>query len=128
VKLFRKPKSKFYWYDFTIRGQRYRGSTQETKAVRAAKIASLKLAQAVEGEDPLPRKPTALAELAQQFLAWSDNARLEAKTKTYYRDGWRLLKATTVAAVRMDQITSDCTPKSSGFRALRRMPIALCER
>jgi hypothetical protein len=31
VKLFRKPKSKFYWYDFTVCGRRYRASTQETK-------------------------------------------------------------------------------------------------
>jgi hypothetical protein len=33
VKLFKKPKSKFYWYDFTVRGRRYRASTQETKSV-----------------------------------------------------------------------------------------------
>src|ERR1700734_79640 len=39
VKLFKKAKSKFYWYDFTVRGQRYRGSTNETKAARAAKVA-----------------------------------------------------------------------------------------
>ena len=31
MKLFRKPNSRFYWYDFTVRGHRYRGSTQETK-------------------------------------------------------------------------------------------------
>ena len=42
VKLFKKPKSKFYWYDFTVRGRRYRASTQETKSVRALKVASLK--------------------------------------------------------------------------------------
>ena len=36
MKLFKKPKSKYYWYDFTVRGQRYRGSTNETKAARAA--------------------------------------------------------------------------------------------
>jgi hypothetical protein len=30
VKLFKKPKSKFSWYDFTVRGRRYRASTQET--------------------------------------------------------------------------------------------------
>ena len=24
VKLFRKPNSRFYWYDFTVRGHRYR--------------------------------------------------------------------------------------------------------
>src|SRR5712692_9402086 len=57
VKLFKKPKSKFYWYDFTVRGRRYRGSTQETKAVRASKVAGLKLAQVVEGADQLPNKP-----------------------------------------------------------------------
>ena len=57
MKLFRKSKSKFYWYDFTVRGHRYRGSTQETKAVTASKIAGLKLAQAIEGSDQLPTKP-----------------------------------------------------------------------
>src|SRR5438105_2595412 len=43
VKLFRKPNSKFYRYDFTVRGRRYRGSTQETTSAGAAKAASLKL-------------------------------------------------------------------------------------
>ena len=42
MKLFKKRKSKFYWYDFTVRGRRHRASTQETKSVRALKIASLK--------------------------------------------------------------------------------------
>lgn len=37
VKLFEKPKSKFYWFDFMVRGRRYRGSTQETKSVRPYK-------------------------------------------------------------------------------------------
>jgi hypothetical protein len=41
VKLFRKPNSRFYWYDFTVRGHRYRRSTQETKLARAAKAASV---------------------------------------------------------------------------------------
>ena len=43
VKLFRKPNSKFYWYDFTVRGRRYRASTQETKSARAAKAAKLEI-------------------------------------------------------------------------------------
>ena len=47
VKLFRKPKLKFYWYNFTVRGRRYRGSTLETKSVRALKIASLRMPRAV---------------------------------------------------------------------------------
>lgn len=56
MKLIRKLKSKFYWCDFTIHGHRYRGSRQETKAVKAWKVAGLRLAQLVEGADPLPSK------------------------------------------------------------------------
>jgi len=56
VKLFKKQKSRFYCYDFTVRGHRYRGSTDETKAVRPSKVASLKLAEAIENSDPLPRR------------------------------------------------------------------------
>ncbi len=107
MKLFKKPKSKFYWYDFMVRGQRYRGSTNETKAARAATAAGLKLAQAVENTDPLPKKAPVLLEFSRRFLEWLDTARLEAKTKTYYRDGWRLLKATNIVGMRLDQITSD---------------------
>ncbi len=131
MKLFRKPKSKFYWYDFTVRGQRYRGSTQETTAARAAKLASLKLAQVVEGTDPLFRKAPVLLEFSRRFLDWLEDVRLENKTKTYYRDGWRLLKPTTVLGMRLDKITSDSveTLKFSGsssnancaLRTLRRM-------
>ena len=101
MKLFTKPKSKFYWYDFTVRGQRYRGSTQETKAVKTSKIAGLKLAQVVEGTDPLPNRPTRLDEFSTRFLAWVADARLETKTKTYYRNGWRMLKATAVVNMRV---------------------------
>ena len=67
VKLYKKPKSKFYWYDFMVRGRRYRGSTHETKSVRALKVASLKLASAIEGTDALPGKPSVLCEFAKHF-------------------------------------------------------------
>src|SRR5215472_10118459 len=30
VELYRKKDSRFYWYDFKVRGKRYRGSTKET--------------------------------------------------------------------------------------------------
>jgi hypothetical protein len=95
------------------------------------KVSSLKLAQAVEGVDLFPSKPAVLAEYAQQFLAWLNNARLEEKTKTYYRNGWRLLRPTTIADKRLDHITSDGIetlgfPGSSSnancaLRTLRRM-------
>jgi len=131
VKLFKKPKSKFFWYDFTVRGRRCRASTQETKSVRALKAASLKLASVMENTDPLPSKPTALGEFAERFLAWVDSARLEEMTRKFYRNGWRLLKATPIVKVRVNQITSDCAeqlkfPGSAAnancdLRTLRRM-------
>src|SRR4029077_13661846 len=131
VKLFKKPKSKFYWYDFTVRGRRYRASTQETKSVKALKIASLKLASVIENTDPLPSKPTALGDFADRFLAWVDTARLEEMTRKFYRNGWRLLKATPVVEVRVNQITSDCAEQlkflgsaanaNCALRTLRRM-------
>ena len=108
MKLFRKPNSKFYWYDFTVRGRRYRGSTQETKSVRALKVVSLKLASALENTDPLPSRPTALGDFAERFLAWVDSARLEEMTRKFYCNGWRLLKATHVVELRVNQITGDC--------------------
>jgi hypothetical protein len=37
VELFKKNESKYYWYDFTVRGERYRGSTKETNETRAQK-------------------------------------------------------------------------------------------
>ncbi len=131
MKLYTKPKSKYYWYDFTVRGRRYRGSTQETKAHRATKVAGLKLAQVVEGTDPLPKKPSTLAEFSERFLAWVDEARLEAQTKMYYRNGWRLLKPTAVVNMRLDEITCDFVDRltfpastanaNCALRTLRRM-------
>ena len=107
MKLFRKPKSPFYWYDFTVRGRRYRASTQETKAARAGKIAGLKLAAALQGSDPLDRKAPTLREFSSRFLDWVKSARLENDTQRYYRNGWRLLKATPIAGMKLDHITAD---------------------
>ena len=107
MKLFRKPNSRFYWYDFTVRGHRYRRSTQETKLARAAKAASVKLGSVIEGTDPFPSKPSVLSDFAERFDTWVEDGRLEKKTKKFYRNGWRLLKATPVAGLRVDQITGD---------------------
>jgi hypothetical protein len=97
VELFRKSNSKFWWYDFTVRGKRYRASTKETNEHRAAKIASLKLAAAIEGSDPVGRKAPPLRDAAQEFLDWLDGSRLADDTKRYYRNGWRLLEQTPLA-------------------------------
>jgi integrase len=131
VKLFRKPNSKFFWYDFMVRGSRYRGSTEETKSVRALQVASLKLASVMECTDPLPRKPTVLRDFEDRFLDWVNNSRLEEKTKKFYRNGWRLLKPTSVAVFRTDRISGDCAEQlkfpgsaanaNCALRTLRRM-------
>jgi integrase len=131
VKLFKKPKSKFYWYDFTVRGRQYRGSTQEAKSLRALQVASLKLASVIENTDPLPSKPIPLGQFADRFLTWVVSSRLEEMTKKFYCNGWRLLKATSVAEMRVDQITGDCAEQlkfpgsaanaNCALRTLRRM-------
>lgn len=107
MKLFRKKNSKFFWYDFTVRGQRYRGSTEEIKERRASKIAGLKLAQALEGSDPLDRKAPVLRQFSQRFKEWVTNSKLERKTQLYYENGWRLLSGTEITGMRLDQITRD---------------------
>ncbi len=77
MKLFKKAKSRFYWFDFTVRGQRYRGSTGETKSVRATKAAGMKLARALEHGDFFRTKATVLAELSEipELVGRSQNGR-----------------------------------------------------
>jgi hypothetical protein len=82
VKLFKKRNSKFYWYDLTVRGRRYRGSTQQTKSVRALQVASLKLASVIENADPLPGKPAALGEFADRFIEWVNSAGWKRKLRS----------------------------------------------
>jgi hypothetical protein len=131
VKLFKKAKSKFYWFDFTVRGKRYRGSTGETKAVRATRVASMKLARALEHGDLFASRPMALAEFSQRFLSWLEEARLEEKTKKFYRNGCRLLKVTAVFSKRLPEIKAEDAERlqfpgsdangNCGLRTLRRM-------
>jgi integrase len=131
VKLFRKNYSKYYWYDFTVRGERYRGSTKETNESRAQKAAALKLAATIKGSDPLDRKPPTLRDHSKNFLQWVETGRLESDTRRYYRNGWRLLEQTKIAGMRMDQVTKDDVEKlqfpgsasngNNALRTLRRM-------
>jgi integrase len=107
VELFEKKNSKFYWYDFTVRGKRYRGSTKQTQRVKAEKVAALKLAEAMEEHNPLDRKVPTLRELSSRFLEWVSTARLVDGSRNYYRTGWKMLENTTVAGMKLDQITTD---------------------
>ena len=131
MKLFLKRKSKFWWYDFTVRGERFRGSTKETNRPRAEGIAALKLAAVVKEGDPLKGKPPTLREYSKTFLDWVDTGRLEDDSRRYYRNGWRLLEQTRVAGMRMDKITKHAIEAmrfpggpsngNNALRTLRRM-------
>ena len=131
MKLFKKAKFRFYWFDFTVRDQRYRGSTGETKAVYATKVASMKLARALEHGDLFPTKPIVLSDLSERFLAWLEEARLEDKTRKFYKNGCRLLKVTSIFSMRLPDITTEDTERlrfpgsaanaNCALRTLRRM-------
>jgi hypothetical protein len=84
------------------------------------KIASLKLASVIENTDPLP----SFSDFAERFLAWVDTARLEEMTRKSYRNGWRLLKATCVAEMRLNQITGDFAEQLK-FPARPQIPTAV---
>ena len=131
MELFKKKDSRFWWFDFKVRGTRYRGSTKETNEKRAAKIAALKLSQALEGSDPLDRKAPTLLELSLEFLRWIESARLEHDSRRYYRNGWKLLQMTALVNQRLDRITADAVEAlrfpgspanaNNALRTLRRM-------
>jgi len=71
----------------------------------------MKLAQAVEHGDLFPARSRVLAEFSDRFLGWLDEARLEEKTRKYYRNGCRLLKATPIFGMRLAEITTENTEK-----------------
>jgi len=132
MKLFKKKKSQFLHYDFTVGGKRYRGSTGETNKNRATTIASMKLSKLIDaGDDPIPKKTPTLAELAVKFLGFVDQTERKSKTKTYYRSGWRLLESTPLRNMRIDGITAELlnviplpgSPSNANcaLRTLRRM-------
>jgi hypothetical protein len=42
-----------------------------------------------------------------RFMSYVDNAKLAAKSKSYLRNGWRLLEQTGIASMKMDRITAE---------------------
>jgi integrase len=91
----------------------------------------MKLAQALEQGDLFPTKAPALAEFSERFLSWLEEARLEEKTKKFYRNGCRLLKVTMIFGTRLAEITTEDAERlkfpgsaanaNCALRTLRRM-------
>lgn len=61
----------------------------------------------MEGTGLLHRKAPSLQEIPARFLGWTGSAALANKTRKYYTNGWRLLCFTTIASMRLDQLTKD---------------------
>ena len=107
-KLFKKPKSKFYWYDFMVRGRRYRASAQETEVSLSPANCEFETGFSNGTNRSTATKPVVPQDFANRFLDWVNDARLEEKARAFYRNGWRLLKSTSVTVLSVDQITGDC--------------------
>ena len=101
-------RGRFWYYEFQVNGTRYRGSTKQATQTRARQIEVRKMQEAQEnGYSPLPRKAPILRDFAAAALKMFDNSSLDADTKRYYRNGWRRIENTPLAAMRLDRITTD---------------------
>ena len=125
-------RGRLWHYDFWHRGQRYRGSTEQTGLSAARKVEALLMLRAREHRALIrSNRVPILSEFATRFLHWVKANNLEHATKRYYEYGWRMLKATKAAGMRLDQMTKDAAellrfPGSAAngnvaLRTLRRM-------
>lgn len=105
-----RRRGKFFHYAFMINGKRYRGSCGKSiKTLSQAERYEALLIADVEqqGAITLTKKAPFLSDYADRFLKnIQDSATMDADTKRYYSNGWRLLKGTPVANLRLDAITS----------------------
>lgn len=85
----------------------------------------------MQRHDPLPRRAPLLRDFSERFFKWVEGAQLADKTKTYYNDGWRLIKLTKLGGMRLDEISNDDVEtmkfpggpatRNCALRTLRRM-------
>jgi len=104
-----RKRGRYWHYQFEIDGVPYWGSTKETVKSRAEMFEVLKKAEVKQqGGNVALRKAPLLREFSKQFLEYNLKRKLagslDADTERCYRNGWRLLKTTDVAHMRMDQI------------------------
>jgi hypothetical protein len=108
VELFRRENSRCWWYDFTVHGRRFRGSTKERNRTTAYAKAAVIFAELSTGKGfGASRKTPHLTGFAERFLNFVENAKLAEKSKDYLRNGWRLLERTNIPGMRIDHITTE---------------------
>ncbi len=121
-----------YHYDFTIRGRRYRGTTGEANFSAARTFESDLMVEIKNGnKNAMNRIPPTLTVFQERFAKWIEATNLEQGTKTYYDTGWKLLKASPLACLRLDDLTADeiatvkigksASNTNCALRTLRRM-------
>jgi integrase len=131
-----KKRGKYWHYEFMLDGAKYRGTTKETVKSRAKTVEALQIADVRNnsGNVSLRRAPV-LRDFSERFLEYVDaqevSGQLDLDTKRYYHGGWKMLKETRLAGMRIDHIgTSDAAvlafPHSASnanraFRTLSRM-------
>lgn len=95
-------------YDFSMAGQRYRGSTKETVLSRARKVEALLITEARNrGPVAFPKRAPILRDFSNRFFEWVEASQLEPASKLYYRNGWRMIRETPLAGMQLDRITTD---------------------
>lgn len=106
--LYKQSKSDCWYYDFRVAGKRYRGSTKETRR-SAARVFESKLMAEISKRGPsaIPSKSPTLKDLSERFLKWVEECSLDADTKRYYKNGWRLLEEKEIINMRISEIISD---------------------
>lgn len=109
--LYRRKNSSAYWYDFTVDGKRYRGSTETSKITQARAFESSLISKAQErGSDAVrPVRAPVLRDHAVRFLEWVTASKLEPNSKRYYEYGWKLIAQTPLAGMQISRITPDDT-------------------
>jgi len=132
MSIYKRPGSPYYSYDFIWRGERFRGSTKQTKKYLAdCMVGELKTKLREGGVKALRKAPT-LREFSTEFIQWVNEAQsLEENTRKVYRNGCRMLLDTKLASMRMDEIENHVVetisfPASNdnanhALRTLRRM-------
>lgn len=111
MSIFKRPDSQYWWYDFTFRGKRFRGCTKQTKKALANIVEGDLLTKArKDGVGALLMTSQTLEAFSKDFLKWVEETHsIKAKTKAHYKNGWRMLGATLLAGMKMDEITNgDC--------------------
>jgi integrase len=107
--LYKQKNSSTWFYDFTVDGRRYRGTTKTSNKTQAlAMEADLRNKAREKGPNFIPRRIAMnLQELSERFLGWVKTAQIEPKTRIYYEYGWKTLSRSALSKIQVAVITSD---------------------